>query len=762
MAAALLSLLVLGAGSSARAAGLKKTINYHFTEGYRGTSGTVGVWLPSPLTYPDTGYLVFTRDMVDGTQRHYSRTLSWEDCFAINNATNQVKYHLYGDSTSYADVTEFTGDAGAEMDYERNLLVMSTARNWQYIESSGPSSGADPASPANLLGLMDMLEDQALQAETGYDAMADIFQTFSQFDMNGDGIAEIRSMAPLDYMPVANAADKIVLVLVEARLLDQDSPAAGVDISEALWQYRTDLIAAGFEPRLIVADLYKGSLHQDGRIVLAIREMFRAVEGAYPGFEGAVLVGHFPDAYMLRRLAVMRNESLTINKGTPNEKSFTDVDFLKIEPIRTHKSDLILADLDGHWEDTYVQPSTALDYLKAIEPSQVGDDYFFDDFEQGTATYEDFFFVNESSWVWGFPKFTRTATLSHAIVQHLGDPEASDADKLMTNPQARPDIYVSRIDPWGVARSPNPAWVGNGGKTMLDAAGVPQTVTFDVKPGGSSYAFDPALERDLILEYFARNHTFRSAGNPAMLGMPAAIAYPEKDFGAAGELTYIKEAASSWLSPGLAVEDASLLDYVGWLNQAASLRAITAHANHDITAFGKDGFTAADLEWLAGPSWRWLWKERTFWTRSGFKTVFDLTPTHEKSVEHGRADFYLYRTLWGNGALSLAIPSIIYHRGCQVMSPANSTAKRYDHANYGLYNNAASLLFFAKGVAVVARAKVFNDRPAELPDELGAGATLGEAWAHYAAVEQTQDLEPVRRKKAYYWSVLGDWTVDFQ
>jgi len=62
------------------------------------------------------------------------------------------------------------------------------------------------------------------------------------------------------------------------------------------------------------------------------------------------------------------------------------------------------------------------------------------------------------------------------------------------------------------------------------------------------------------------------------------------------------------------------------------------------------------------------------------------------------------------------------------------------------------------------RSKVFYDEPKHFAESLGAGRTFGAAWAEYFEVESeaatwSQAGGDIGRKRAYFWSVLGDWTL---
>ena len=83
---------------------------------------------------------------------------------------------------------------------------------------------------------------------------------------------------------------------------------------------------------------------------------------------------------------------------------------------------------------------------------------------------------------------------------------------------AKPEIGVSRINPYHVAVNPDPSITGSDGRRLLDAAGNPQTVSsaaplFNTGNTQSSTLFnhrDFDLERRLLISYFDRNHRFRS------------------------------------------------------------------------------------------------------------------------------------------------------------------------------------------------------------------------------------------------------------
>ncbi len=146
------------------------------------------------------------------------------------------------------------------------------------------------------------------------------------------------------------------------------------------------------------------------------------------------------------------------------------------------------------------------------------------------------------------------------------------------------------------------------------------------------------------------------------------------------------------------------------------------------------------------------------WTKQGA----DLIPSFA-GYKGDKADFALYRTLWENRVLPDGA-SFYHHTGCESISPAHSEDRPYDHPEYGRFQGAESILFYAQGLALVGRSKVFYDAPRGFYEALADGKSFGEAWARYFDVEwNAKGWDEVGggigRKRAYFWSVLGDWTL---
>jgi hypothetical protein len=108
-----------------------------------------------------------------------------------------------------------------------------------------------------------------------------------------------------------------------------------------------------------------------------------------------------------------------------------------------------------------------------------------------------------------------------------------------------------------------------------------------------------------------------------------------------------------------------------------------------------------------------------------------------------------------------------------VLGEYSGTAQYYEEG-YALFQNAETMLFYLNGLAMVARAKDFNDSPTGFPAALAQSrGHFGEGWTAYFNNEShdqellNQKSNPkdyweaytIRCKKAYWWTVIGDWTV---
>lgn len=575
----------------------------------------------------------------------------------------------------------------------------------------------------------------AALGETPLDALC---RQYSGLDINADGEAEILGLRPL--RPALDVKEgPLVAVLVEARLISQDADG---QVWARLSRYAEDLAADGFSVWLVEAQVYAGPRHQDGQSLLALRRFLKAVRGAEPGLAGAVLVGAFPEAFLVRNYNWRRQDPIVLRKGQPDEQAY-QAPYLRTvpEPVAM-RCELILSDLDGRWEEAYIQPRTRLKTLLAVYPDGVpalGGPAR--DWEWGHVDYEDFFYANDGHFevreILG--PDGKVSGLDIKIRDDFENSECAAQDLERPNPMALPDLSISRINARGVALSPK--------KGLLDDQGRPKSLELEKGQGPKRmtemWEFDPALERQLLIEYFDRNHRFRQ-GEFAAQWRPAAIAC---DLGNGfGEARKAQEAWAKADDQGERSSRATIADYVRWLRRPAVLRDIRAHSDPWGSEFHKVPAESLDAA-IGGPIWAWHRRGDTLVNTLGGQ---------------GKADFPLYRTLWANGLPEGA--SFYYHNGCDGISPAGWDSKPYSDPGYGFAQGGESLLFYGQGLALVGRAKVFYDAPREFYETLAAGRTFGEAWRRYFELESAaEDHEQVGggigRKRAYFWSVLGDWTL---
>jgi hypothetical protein len=193
-------------------------------------------------------------------------------------------------------------------------------------------------------------------------------------------------------------------------------------------------------------------------------------------------------------------------------------------------------------------------------------------------------------------------------------------------------------------------------------------------------------------------------------------------------------------------EGADLLALRRWLQLPAVLRTLRVHSDPWGGAFAATDPDALTKE--LGLPWHWV------------KDGEQLVPSW-RDHRGGRADFTFFRAVCdkdGRGD-----PFLLIHTGCEAVSPPHADLP-YDDPEYGKFAHAESILFFTGCLAMVGRAKVFYDEPRGFAEALGEGKTFGEAWQRYFAIESAakdwrEVGDDIGRKRAYFWSVIGDWTL---
>ena len=555
----------------------------------------------------------------------------------------------------------------------------------------------------------------------------------------------------------------LVLVLVEKRLLDAEGAgtaglgAAG-ELLQRLERFNADLRKDGFDSRFLSIDMWPLPAHRDGEGVLALRQFFKATRTMHPTLAGAILVGAFPEAMLVRRWIWRKNgQDITIN-GTKYSKT----DYLRVVPeIVADRSDLPLADLSGNWPSLYQAGPTALASVVAIPDESTAAGWPHDGALFTSSTYQitqpsfsDFFWIRDDD-LQIIPLPSGSTGLILRMFTTLRNPEIDVAEAAVANPVARPDIFISRINARNIARSPDPTLVGTSGETFLDTQGKPQTLR-TVTPLSDYWLHDLDLERRLIIDYFDRNHMVRQGISPLAQPFRTSAIHATNGPSNATDLSNYLEKASITFKPPVKTDNADIVEFVKWLKEPAILRAITAHANCCHTDWGPGVYAVGDLESEAGGKpWRW----RQTAEPGGFR----YDPSFASQGASG--DFHIYRTIWENRILAGQFPGVLIHSGCQVNSPCGASSNAFEAQAYASRQEAEGHLFYLNTTAVIARAKVFNDWPRDFPAALAKpGARLGDGLLEYfnkdgsdANLGKFQNAASCKR--CYWWAILGDWTL---
>lgn len=570
-------------------------------------------------------------------------------------------------------------------------------------------------------------------------SMEELLAQSAPCDVDGDGVAEVERLELLRSTGASDAPR--VVVLVEQRLLaapDAAERALAAELRARLERLADDLGADGYRAELIAAAVYGGPEHQDGRTLLGLRRLLIRCHDAAP-LAGALLIGHFPDALLLRTCNWRKRGALELPGADGQPLRFPEGQryLRRVTELVAHKCDLVLADLDGGWEARYAAASTVYPGVVAVFGDRVP--------ATGGACvawaaadrrYSDAFHVDDGAVV------LDAAARTLAIDDGARDHELATADRERPNPIARPEIAVSRIDARGVAWSP---W-----SELLDPRGRPRERAFAAgeAPPADLWHADPALERRLLIDYLDRNHRFRAEGCPAEGDRPASIAWKLPS-----GMPAVRAARAEWHDfdePGFDVtREVDLCALVDWLRRPALLRTLRAHSDGAFAAFARTD--AARLEAQVGVAWNWQVRDST------------ATPSLAAACRGGRADVGLYRTLFENRVLPEA-PYFLVHTGCEAISPPGAARFAYHDPAYDRGQQAAALLFFTPCLALIGRAKVFYDEPARFAETLAEGASFGAAWQRgfeqeSLAADWGSVGGDISRKRASFWSLLGDWTL---
>jgi hypothetical protein len=559
-------------------------------------------------------------------------------------------------------------------------------------------------------------------------------------DVDGDGQIEIAALTEYVATPAANAESRVVRIFVEQRLADISRSREGDPLHAALARHAADLEREGFAPRVELVTCPPAPVHQDGRYVLAFRQLLRESKRAHPNLEGAVFVGHFPEAVLVRTVNWHRSDAFTLRAGKPNETKYPEgTTWIRSVPeLIAHRADIVLADLDGDWAATYTAPRTPLPSVNGAFPSGISASGggVAVDAEWSTIDYEDFFHVDDGQVIRG------DDGALFAPPSEGADLECSAADGARSNRMAVPEVSISRIDARGVALALRPELRGADGKPRAGKL-APDAKSWHMDP----WVHDAGVELDLLLDYFARNHAYRS-GELEVAFRPAAAAH-----GLWSGFDILRAASPHWAkidAAGLDLPEGDLRAVAKWLRTPAVLRTIRAHSDPWGSVYAQTD-AAALLAENGGVAWSFAIEDGEF------------KPSLGPACGGGKLDYFLLKTLHANGLMGQGA-SFYIHTGCEAISPGGAGTLSFDHPGYGLRNGAEAMLFFADGLALVGRAKVFYDEPRGFCEALAEGKTFGAAWRRYFELESAAKSwgevgDDIGRKRAYFWSVLGDWTL---
>jgi hypothetical protein len=602
-------------------------------------------------------------------------------------------------------------------------------------------------------------------------SIQNIAANYAGFDINQDGVDEINALTLMSFEPqtMNSGSSGIVLVLVEPRLLESFTGSRRAEVLARLQTYRADLVAEGFRTRFFLADLYKGSRHQDGRILLALRRFLKQVRGSYPALRGVTLVGAFPDATLIRRpLVKFVNRKTTFDHGG----EINGADYLELHPERiTPRGDIVLGDLNGNWEDLYHETLQDLEWVKIL-PNKVssfplaGQTLTSSIYSYTPVPWEDFFYINDAQVTPVTMSKTKPASISIKINSNAQrHSELTSGDKAQANPIARPEITVSRINAKGQALTPSVPMPDLLGRQLLGTDGRPQPLVFN-QDVDVSWSYDAVLEQRILIDYFDRNHAFRHGSNAGLPYRTAAVRQAYSGLDSPSSFNSFLRRADASFATSYAVDNATLHDFTYWLKQPAVLRGIAAHSSDQSSHFAEPA--GQDLDsMMGGKVWAFLKQQVNGYTW--------IIPSWEAlgTADHAghpmrQANYSYYRTIFENNALASAGQVFYIHGGCDVNNPPHSAVGSYDQLHYGRRNTADNTMFFAKGLAIYSRGKVFYDLPDGFPERIKTAARFGYGWrGHFDHDAGASALNPgttamgpiLSTKKAYFWGLRGDWTL---
>ncbi len=602
-------------------------------------------------------------------------------------------------------------------------------------------------------------------------SVSTIVSKYQNYDMNADGIAEIESLKFLAGDEINTAATKgLALVLYDPRLVtdDPNNGISGLQMRLHLSLMRSDMFKEGFNPRFIEAKVYRGAQHQDGRTLLAMRRFLKEVHANHP-LKSVTLIGDFPESIIVRQVLVRSRQGADPKRF--GSVMLSNVDFVATgTELVAPRSDLILSDLDGNWENVSVQQPTASKDAELVPDLPAGTNFPAANQTLTGARYNimnnnfrDFFLVRDRATT-----LTEAGGQAQLFVSHLGEdgPELSAADRQQPNPIARPEIEVSRINPRHVAMQPYLYYgTSTDGQGLLGTDGKPRVVRL-TGTGGVDWREDATLERRILADYLYRNHAFR-LGNDRNKPYPtSAVRAKESGLISPASFNAMLRKADSAFSTSWEVDEADMAEYINWLKTPAVLRGVAAHSNETFAEFAKSNAWLVDAM-VGGKPWYW-------------KLMSDAQGNYLQPTigDRGSADFFLYRTLWENKVYDTmgTGQSFYIHDGCTV-NGVFPHDQPYNTPNYAARQHAESMLFYANGLGMLARAKVFNDTPRGATEAINSnGKRFAASLKGYFTTDAADaNLNPngttdwanrrtrtLQRKRTYFWGLLGDATLNIR
>ena len=587
------------------------------------------------------------------------------------------------------------------------------------------------------------------------DDLSEIVNGFSSYDADNDGINELESMTILpssNTLPPIDHNSKLLFVIIESRLIANDQRLHGENASlvQTMRRYQQMLYEDGWHAVLVEAKIHASERHQDGMSVIALRRMFQKIKSSFPQFGGAVLVGSFPEAMLVRRWIWKRSDrAVSFGDLTFNSKGQPTADFLAIKPeVISKRSEVVLCDLEGKWEEIYHEEPTTVESITVMPETfpetrdwpQWSQPFDTSRFSVTKRTYSDYFFIDDSKYEY--------EQLPDGKVRFRGSsqmlvPETGGDDSKLPNPIATPDIMVSRINPLHVAV--------NQPMENLDESGKPKARGRANGSPSSQFHRDPTFELQLLHEYFERNFSHRHGDTAADAKRVALLTTdlqtPSRSYFSATS----KQMGSSIAN----FPKSTAVGFAEFIASPAVIKGVSAHSNPSCSML-LPGYDQSRLDEITGGAY-WHWKA------SGAHYV----PTYNDRSVRDKIHFSLLRTMWANGKLTRTGPAFYVHGGCEAMSPAGADKHPYNEPGYSDHTQIAEcLMFYGNGLALIGRSKVYFDIPTGFGDVFTpTKGNFGEVLQEYYRVESGNAKlarSAASRNRAYFWSILGDWTLRLQ